>query len=116
MSRTDGSAIDGHFTAPCIKGSQLPALMGLQTLIDKRAVIDFGTRQMHFVGPGGVKIDLGSGSSTFQLEHAPSGHLVLPCDHFERYDEKKRKLDDESVALNAILTDTGAASSNDVPS
>ena len=41
--------------------------------------------KLHFCGPGDIKIEPGlpPGTETFQLETAPSGHLVLPCCEYE---------------------------------
>ena len=116
LTRTDGTSISGTFTAPCIGGdSELPALLGLTALLDNKAIIDFGTRQLHFVNNGTVKLDLPSGSSSFQLEHAPSGHLVLPCAEWEKIEEaqKKAKLDryGESYQLFGTPTSSGSTPS-----
>ena len=55
--------------------------MGLAALQKNRAILDFSSLKLHFCGPGDIKIDSGlpAGTESFQLETAPSGHLVLPC-------------------------------------
>ena len=34
-------------------------------------------------GPGGYKIEWGPGTITLPVSAAPSGHLVIPSDHFK---------------------------------
>ena len=116
LKRTDGSTVEGTFTAPTVgDSSELPSLLGLQTLIDNKAILDFGTRQLHFIKNGAATIDLPSGSSTFQLEHAPSGHLVLPCSNFQEAEEQRKKLDDEEMALMETETSPSSSSSSTAP-
>ena len=50
-------------------------------------------------------IDLPSGSSSFQLVHAPSGHLVLPCSHYSEADRQRKTLDEQSVALMQVSSE-----------
>ena len=68
-------------TIPSIANSDLPGLLGLQSLRKNRAVLDFTTLRLHFCGPGDNEMEksLPPGTDSFQLELAPSGHLVLPC-------------------------------------
>ena len=66
---------------PTVSKSDLPGLLGLAALTKNRGILDFNTMELHFCGPGDY--DLGKalppGTDTFQLEKAPSGHMVLPC-------------------------------------
>ena len=79
LTRQDGSVTSGTFTSPVVSQSGCPALLGLKTLADNRAILDLGKNQLHFLGPGEPAMVLPPGSETFQLESAMSGHLLLPC-------------------------------------
>ena len=79
MLSTDGKRVEATYTAPTVGQSDLPALLGLQSLVDNRALLDFDTMQLHFRGPGESQMNLPPGSESYQLEEAPSGHLMLPC-------------------------------------
>ena len=83
--KPDGTKVTGQFTVPAVQYSDLPGLLGLNTLIKNRAVIDFSTLKMYFCGPGDMKLEkeLPPGTEAFQLERAQSGHLVLPCCEFQ---------------------------------
>ena len=52
FKKTDGSFASGTFDAPCVKGSQLPGLLGLNSLEGNRGLIDFTTSKLYFLGPG----------------------------------------------------------------
>ena len=39
---------------------------------------------MAMPGPGGYKIEWSPGTKLLPLVHAPSGHLVIPCDEFAK--------------------------------
>ena len=103
-------ASKGVLTIPSITDSNLPGLLGLQSLRKNRAVLDFNTLKLYFCGPGDSNIDssLPPGTDTFQLELAPSGHLVLPCCE---YGDRPRTDDDYSLTLIAKAN----LSSNDEP-
>ena len=80
------TANKGNLTIPAVHKSELPGLLGLQSLRQNRAVLDFNTLKLYFCGPGDYDMDraLPTGSDTYQLELAPSGHLVLPCSEFQK--------------------------------
>ena len=107
LKRMDGTFQTGNFETPSVAHSELPGLMGLTSLTNRRAVIDFVTKQMHFLGPGDCDLAsvLPPGSESFQLVTAPSGHLVLPCTHYKEFDEKQKNgdltLDAQPVSLLA---------------
>ena len=88
IQRADGTVATGTFTAPTVDNSGLPALLGLQSLRDARALLDMHTMQLHFCGPNGAQIELSPGSQTFRLELSPSGHLVVPCCEFKKASQK----------------------------
>ena len=73
---TDGT--QGIFESAVVEDSDLPALMGLETLEKNRALIDVSNRKLIYVGPGGYELKLNPGSVAMSLEKVPSGHLLLP--------------------------------------
>ena len=97
---------------PTVKNSKLPGLLGLNSLRSRRAVIDCHTRKMYFLGPGDYDLAAGmpTGTQTFQLETAPSGHLVLPISHFKEVDEKQKhgNLTLDAVPLSLPVNVSGA--------
>ena len=81
----DGSSSSiGELKTPAVQDSDLPGLLGLSALRRNRAIIDFTTLKLHFLGPGDITVEkaLPPGSESFQMEIAPSGHIVLPCCEF----------------------------------
>ena len=71
----------GELTVPAAQGSEMPGLLGRMALTTNRAVWDFVTDRLYFLGPGDYDLAraLPPGTDVFQLEKAPSGHSVLPC-------------------------------------
>lgn len=105
LKDVNGKFTTGTFTSPAIQHSDLPGLLGLASLERMKAVVDFGTRQLHIPGPGPVTMDqaLPPGSTSYQMHKAPSGHLLLPCTYFS---EGKKHIDmhtrpEEAIALIA---------------
>ena len=74
------------FRANVVEGSgaDLPAILGFNSMQEKDAVIILrrGKEQMVIPGPGGYKIERSPGTITLPVAAAPSGHLVIPSDHF----------------------------------
>ena len=104
----DGAAsIMGNLTIPSVPDSDLPGLLGLAALQKNRAVLDFSSMKLHFCGPGDIKIDPGlpPGTESFQLEQAPSGHLVLPCCEY-----KNKKPHNTSSLTLIARTDSSSSS------
>ena len=66
-------------------GSKLPAILGLDSMTEKDAVLILrnGKRCMAFPGKGGYRIEWSAGTKLLPLETSPSGHLVIPCDAFQ---------------------------------
>ena len=87
-----GICSSGKYEAPTIKDSWLPGLLGLQSLEDMNAVIDFGRRTLHIPGAGNVDLRslLPAETETYNLAKAPSGHLLLPCTHYEEFDKQQK--------------------------
>ena len=78
LQRSDGSQASSSFASPVVHGSGCPALLGLKSLQNHRAILDMSTNMLHFAGTGDVAILLPEGSESFKLEPAQSGHLLLP--------------------------------------
>ena len=92
MRRSDGSYCEATFTAPTIKDSDCPALWGLQSLMEQRAILDCAGKKLHLLGPvGELELTLPPGSETFQLEQSPSGHLLLPASDFARLRQSQER-------------------------
>ena len=71
----------GELTVPSGQGSDLPGLLGKLALKNNRAVWDFVTDTLYFMGLGDYELGraMPPGTDKVQLETAPSGHSVLPC-------------------------------------
>ena len=84
LKAVDGRIVQGTFKTPTLAGdSPLPALLGLQTLRQKGAVIDFRNLTLTMCGPDDRPLQYPLGSDTFQLEQSPSGHCMLPCCNYD---------------------------------
>ena len=85
--------------------------MGLQALRNNKAVIDFNKMEMHFLGEADYQLEkeLPEGTDTFQLELAPSGHVVLPCSEF------KRSADLQKADHTLTLINEHASINHDIP-
>ena len=83
---TDGATRLHEFHAPSVggAGSELPALLGLESMSKNRAVLEMseGLEYLTYPGQGGYKIEWSPGARRYKLDRAPSGHLILPCDSF----------------------------------
>ena len=87
-------AVAGHegvvrlhtLTAPIVSGAgaDLPGLLGLKSLEGLRAVMDMGNHQLILPGGGDAQIVWPAGTIKIPLQKAPSGHLVMVVDEFER--------------------------------
>ena len=109
MCRTDGTHSSGSFQVPVVPNSELPGLLGLQSMRDRVAILDMNKLQLHFCGPGDYDLvrHLPPGTETFQCEIAPSGHLVIPCCEYEGVDREARGSLDTgpAIALAATTSD-----------
>ena len=72
--------IVSSYTAPFIAHSNLPALLGLKSLREKKCVLDTAAPALILPGPGGIEYRLSPGSQVFRLEVSDSGHLILPLE------------------------------------
>ena len=77
---------------PTVPDSGLPGLLGLQSLRTARSIIDTETNKLYMLGPGNYDLmsALPPGTSVIQLEEAPSGHLMMPCDQYNQFDIEQK--------------------------
>ena len=81
----DGTtAMKVRYSAPIIPDSTIPALLGMESLRNMRAVIDCATLKVYFPGRGEQHIEMPPGTRTVQGEMSPSGHLLLPFDDYAK--------------------------------
>eukprot|EP00435_Cladocopium_sp_Y103_P057491 s245_g19.t2 len=99
MTRSDGSIKGGTFTAPVIESSNAPALLGLKSLTQHRAVLDLVNGQLHLLGEGECRLEFPAGTESYTLERAPTGHLLLP---FQQY----AKLTESSQGVRHLFTES----------
>jgi len=78
------SGVQAVYEASVVDGSELPALLGLQSLESRHAIIDTGHQRLVFPGPGGFELRLSPGSISLTLERANSGHLLLPSSEWSK--------------------------------
>ena len=74
-----GPKPDLLYEASFIKDSDIPALLGLDTLRRRRAVLDCYNGIMYEIAEGDYEIKMPTGSAKYSLEAAESGHWMLPC-------------------------------------
>ena len=72
------------YTAPMITDSEVPALLGLNTMTRQRVVLDLVHDKYIMIGAGGFEMKLSPGSTVLDLKRAPTGHLMLPCSHWDK--------------------------------
>ena len=88
-------------------------------MMKQRVIIDTANKKFIMCGEGPVEIKAQLGSETFQLEQAPSGHLLLPISEFEalqRYEANRNRLEPrpESITL-PVVSEAASSSSSTVP-
>jgi hypothetical protein len=103
LTTEDGNARLHQITAPIVEGSgaDLPGLLGLRSLEHERAILDCGSLTLHLVGQGEVQLVLPPGSMSIPLQKAPSGHLVMVIDDFEKVSQSSGGLPEASLQLHA---------------
>ena len=72
------------------RGSNLPGLLGLRAIEERRGVIETTPDQafLTFPGPGGYHIIWEPGALHLPLTKAPSGHLCVELDHWDWLDDE----------------------------
>ena len=91
MERSEGTVQVGTYNAPLIQGSATPALLGLKSLREHRALLDISSGMLHLCAPGEVQLTLPPGSESFPLSSAPTGHFLLPFQDYARYTSARAK-------------------------
>ena len=86
VPHADGTSHQHTLSSPIVEGtgSELPGLLGLRSLEAARAILDTGNKRLIFPGPGPLEIKLPPGSVEIPLHKAPSGHLVMIIDDYEK--------------------------------
>ena len=99
ITKDGKKAVHASFATPCVQNSTLPGLMGRQALRSNKAVIDFNKMEMYFMGEADYELErsMPPGTDSFQLELAPSGHIVLPCSEFAASHDLRQ--DDHTLTL-----------------
>ncbi|CAK0874738.1 unnamed protein product, partial [Prorocentrum cordatum] len=102
-----------EFRAPCLMGdgAGVPALRGLRSQRQSRAIIDTGGNAVLIPGPGGFSMTLSPGSKVIRCENAISGHMMIPVSDFEEQDKEMIKSSTKWVLYGACcqLDSSGAA-------
>ena len=94
-------------------GADLPGIWGLDSMQEKDAVICLrkGKELVAFPGPGGYEIKWSPGTKRLPMAPAPSGHMVIPCDNFDKV--KDDRCNDQISFItdhtNSVTTSTEAA-------
>ena len=110
ISDSDGKASVQTYQAPTVGGAgkNLPALLGLECMTKHHAVLEMteGQEYLTYPGPKGYQVTWSAGTKRYKLERAPSGHLILPCDCFEKTDalEEQTTAISDSSSLRAVST------------
>ena len=91
INTTGGKSVRANFDTPIVPGSELPALLGLETIRRCRGIIDTNTLRLHLLGPGDYDLEkmLPPGTESIQGELAPSRHFVIPCDSYGQETQDK---------------------------
>ena len=90
--------IVGTFSTNVVDNSPIPALCGLNPMIEQRTILDLVNGKMVLLGGGGYNLNLSPGSVVFDLERAPTGHLILPTSEWV----KAQKTSKKGIALLAL--------------
>lgn len=76
--------IVGTYTGSIVPESELPALLGFDTLEKRRVLLDCFQGKFYEIGPGGYDISLSSGSRVLHMHKAMTGHPMLPVTEWHR--------------------------------
>ena len=115
LKDTDGRLYEESYTAPCLEGSRLPGLIGIQTLSRNDALIRCRTGELWYLGPGGAEIKPSPGSRHFQMRKAKTGHWMLPVGHYgEKAQSYGTNLHTEAAASSPPVQSSDSSSSKKV--
>ena len=82
-----GKATLHSITIPIVEGAggaEIPGLLGLRSMESLRAVLDMGRHELILPGAGEIETTYPPGTTRIPLRKAPSGHLVMVIDDYER--------------------------------
>ena len=68
-----------RYDAIVVRNSELPALLGLDSIEAQHGVIDTHNLRLIYPGKGGIQYNLSPGTRVIKLVKARSGHLLVPC-------------------------------------
>ena len=105
LNQANGQSRIGTFEAPIVGNSMLPGLLGLESLCSSRAVLDMVNMQLHLLGPADWRPEMPSGTETYSLVRAPSGHLALPCSEFREAQRRPPTTNSRQIALATTRED-----------
>ena len=113
----NGSCVECTFDSPIVPNSHLPALFGLRSMQQQRAIIDTNTMRMYFVGPGDYDMEkmLPPGTTSIQCQTSPSGHMVVPTDSYAKTKVGGVAQQELSLLANTSSVSTSSSSSSKAP-
>jgi len=82
----------GMFESPIVGESELPALLGLQSMDSRRTVLDLVNNLMYEMGPGNFSINPSPGARILKMRRAPTGHLMLPISEWRKVTKPGKQL------------------------
>ena len=111
----DGTTAMHSMSAPSVEGesgSRLPALLGLRSMQAQNGVLETNAERprLTFPGKGGYSIEWAPGAIHFDLVAAPSGHLLIPVDDYEKVPPPTGGLPPKQLTL---LTHKGSQQADD---
>ena len=114
VTHAEGGTHVHEITAPIVRGTgaELPGLLGLRSLEQKRAILDCGRQMLIFPGQGDVQIVLPPGSLEVPLQKAPSGHLVMVIDDYEQVVKRAGGLPSPQMQLHSAVGEPPSQSSS----
>ena len=82
LSRYESVPKFAEFAAPVLPNSDIPGIIGQNSLKQNRVILDCFNLRMYTIGPGEAIINLPPGSEMYDLEESRERHLMLPCDRY----------------------------------
>ena len=82
ITDVNGITYEEEYRAPCIEGSAVPMLWGIQSLERNRALIDCASGELYLIGPGGYDLKTSPGTRKFKMKKGCSGRWMLPVSNF----------------------------------
>jgi hypothetical protein len=77
------NGVSSTFQTNLISQSEVPALLGLDSMSNHSTLLDIPNRKIIFLGQGKYSVELPPGSMILSLERAPTGHLLLPISEWQ---------------------------------